>query len=638
MTRTLLTFVITRGDSSRTVHIERDVIKVGRDPNSHLQIDDDGAARMHAVIEAANCDDVQIIDLGNQGGTRVNGTLVNKRALVEGDRIQIGNVEIEFVSAQPVSAEAQPAVQRTTPAEAQPAFVPATNPFTSFDNSNAFNPFSAGAALTPTGDESDGYVMVRSAPAVPAEEVERSDADEIEVMVLWGDNMLHVAHVDADGAFTIGEAANADYVIPSSELGVNSLDLVSNAGGTPHLHIPSGAQGWVELEGVRMTTDDARLQSAVPLTAGAKAHLEVCGFTFRVALVAAGKRVPKGLAAGFEKRSPAFFGLSALAHAAIVASMALFVPPLGLTDDEGTDKDRLYAMQAYLASQAEREQEAKEEQAAAEDANGSTGDEGQRAKDEEGEMGKLNAAKTNRRFQLKGPKSNPDPHMSRPELVQQAREFGLIGLLANGIASDPNNPTATFGRDTALGQDDIAAMGNMFGEDIGESGGVGGLGLTGIGEGGGGRWEGIGLGDIGTIGHGSGSCAPGATNCQGFGNSHGRLTGAHKTKAPNVRVGTSTVSGRLPASTIQRVVRQSYGRFRMCYEQALRNNPNLTGRVTVRFVIGNDGAVSNASNGGSDLPDSGAVGCVVRSFYGLSFPSPESGIVTVVYPIQFSPG
>jgi hypothetical protein len=29
---------------------------------------------------------------------------------------------------------------------------------------------------------------------------------------------------------------------------------------------------------------------------------------------------------------------------------------------------------------------------------------------------------------------------------------------------------------------------------------------------------------------------------------------------------------------------------------------------------------------------------VVRSFSGLSFPQPENGIVTVVYPISFAPG
>ncbi len=52
-------------------------------------------------------------------------------------------------------------------------------------------------------------------------------------------------------------------------------------------------------------------------------------------------------------------------------------------------------------------------------------------------------------------------------------------------------------------------------------------------------------------------------------------------------------SGRLPPEVIQRIVRQNFGRFRLCYENGLRNNPNLQGRVSVRFVIGRDGAVSN---------------------------------------------
>jgi hypothetical protein len=116
------------------------------------------------------------------------------------------------------------------------------------------------------------------------------------------------------------------------------------------------------------------------------------------------------------------------------------------------------------------------------------------------------------------------------------------------------------------------------------------------------------------------------------------LGGAHATRAPQVRMGATTVNGRLPPEVIQRIVRQNYGRFRLCYENGLRNNPNLQGRVSVRFVIGRDGAVSNVSNGGSDLPDSSVVQCVVRAYYGLTFPQPEGGIVTVVYPIMFSPG
>ena len=48
----------------------------------------------------------------------------------------------------------------------------------------------------------------------------------------------------------------------------------------------------------------------------------------------------------------------------------------------------------------------------------------------------------------------------------------------------------------------------LWGDQIGEAYGAGGLGLTGIGEGGGGSGYGIGLGGIGTIGHGSGRGAP----------------------------------------------------------------------------------------------------------------------------------
>ena len=43
-------------------------------------------------------------------------------------------------------------------------------------------------------------------------------------------------------------------------------------------------------------------------------------------------------------------------------------------------------------------------------------------------------------------------------------------------------------------------------------------------------------------------------------------------------------------------------------------------------------------DGGSDIPDANVVQCVTRGFTNLSFPQPEGGIVTVVYPIIFNPG
>jgi hypothetical protein len=99
------------------------------------------------------------------------------------------------------------------------------------------------------------------------------------------------------------------------------------------------------------------------------------------------------------------------------------------------------------------------------------------------------------------------------------------------------------------------------------------------------------------------------------------------------------VNGRLPPEVIQRIVRQNMGRFRYCYERALDRNPSLQGRVVTRFVIARDGSVAFSTGEGpeSDLPDPGVLSCVARAFGALSFPQPEGGTVTVVYPLTLTP-
>ncbi len=122
----------------------------------------------------------------------------------------------------------------------------------------------------------------------------------------------------------------------------------------------------------------------------------------------------------------------------------------------------------------------------------------------------------------------------------------------------------------------------------------------------------------------------------GFGK--GKLGGSAKGKPPSVRVGATNISGSLPPEVVQRIVRQNFGRFRLCYEDGLRKDPALAGKVTVTFVIAADGSVSSAAASG-DLPDTAVRSCVARSFNTLSFPRPEKGgVVKVSYPIIFSPG
>jgi hypothetical protein len=105
-----------------------------------------------------------------------------------------------------------------------------------------------------------------------------------------------------------------------------------------------------------------------------------------------------------------------------------------------------------------------------------------------------------------------------------------------------------------------------------------------------------------------------------------------------VAAGAVQVNGRLSVDVVQGVVRKSFAGFRACYENGMRTNPNLAGRVTVKFVIDRSGSVATAQDGGSEMTDPTVVGCVVRGFGNLSFPQPEGGMVTVVYPIIFAQG
>jgi TonB family protein len=113
--------------------------------------------------------------------------------------------------------------------------------------------------------------------------------------------------------------------------------------------------------------------------------------------------------------------------------------------------------------------------------------------------------------------------------------------------------------------------------------------------------------------------------------------------APSLRQGATSTNGRLPAEVIQRIVRQHFGAMRGCYESGLARDGKLSGRVTVRFVISREGRVTEAapvdpSNASPRLADPAVVACVVDAFAKLTFPAPDGGTVTVVYPINFNPG
>jgi hypothetical protein len=497
------------------------------------------------------------------------------------------------------------------------------------------------------------YALVQSAPAIDAEEVE-SAAQAIEIRITWGASVLHVAHLTPARSFYVGadEAKDrrADFALPVDALGAVRAPLVlAEPGGGARVVAFPRATGRIELpgqpalsladaiaSGLATPCEELAGAYAIALPSGGRVRIESAGLTFEVAAVKAGRKVAGRVR--LDGRSLPYTALSMALHLGVLAAAAVFMPPMAMADEEGVPADQIAALRFMLTTTSEKETEQKPDDATTDtktqDREGGTG---AQAMGESGKMGSQTSSATNRRYAVEGPADNADPHIAKSNMLRDAGTFGVIGILSSLAAGDPSSPTAVWGRDEALGNDPRSANGNLWGQEIGDAAGLGGLGLTGIGEGGGGRYEGIGLGALGTIGHGSG-LGPGQGFGPGNGTSHGIGRGKHEGRGPVMRVATTNVSGHIPPEVIQRIVRQNFGRFRLCYENGLRNSPNLAGRVSVRFVIGRDGAVSSAANGGSDLPDGGVVSCVTRAFYGLSFPQPDEGIVTVTYPIMFSPG
>jgi len=292
-----LTFALYQGDQLvRRDMIAQDIVKVGKDPRSHLRVDDELASRMHAVIEVASPSDITLIDLGNEPGTLVNGQRVNKCKIRPGDQIQIGSTLIVLESAEVASSvPAQVAAVGPTGTAYMAASIPSaapsvpSAPANPFAGANPFaaaptaavnpfagaNPFAAaggataqfvasaapavvtpGLGIEPALDGSGGgftYSMVKSGPDVSPDEVEVAHVSAIEVMILWDTNVLHVSHLTPPRSFYVGEESGdknaCDYFVPSETLGTTRAPIVVARGLSAALVILPRSRGYVDLQG-----------------------------------------------------------------------------------------------------------------------------------------------------------------------------------------------------------------------------------------------------------------------------------------------------------------------------------------------------------------------------------------------------
>jgi hypothetical protein len=282
------------------------------------------------------------------------------------------------------------------------------------------------------------------------------------------------------------------------------------------------------------------------------------------------------------------------------------------------------------------------------DGNGEAGG-GSRSAGPEGSAGAVLSRAVRRHFSVaKVDRDRTPALLARAEAIADARAFGLLGILPEGR----RGPASLLDSLDENALDAASSRGLLSALIAGEAYGKDALGLSGVGLGGGGIGEGVGLGRVGEVGHSDGAPGPGTggmgspgTLGHGFGWGGswdtawaGRGNVGRGTKVLRLHRAPVDDDARLPPEAISRVVRQNFGRFRLCYERGLVRDPSLAGRVTTHFLVGPGGVVKSAADAGSDLKDREVVGCIVRAFYGLTFPAPPGDVlVGATYPIVLSP-
>lgn len=483
------------------------------------------------------------------------------------------------------------------------------------------------------------YAVVRRGPSVSDADVERSDAEVIEVQVRWGRAVLGVVHVGLDKSWSLGEGSAI--VVPEERLGAATLALLERG----EVVIPAGAQLSVERDGVKASREQLAAAGSstdrIALTGSTKVHVTLgsdaaTAITVTASRVRAGKKSPR---AAIMKR-----GIFALSAATLVANVAFVLAaahmPVGSLDDDASPLDRDTTAQLIQLNKMSMMKE-NPEQEAQKDANPGEkmgGAEGARAKGPSGLAGKQDAPVHGGHFAISGqaPTDTLHDRLASTQRMLDNGTYGAIGAL-NSVFREmgPTDPSSAF----AVGIDPTGAIGNFDGALPGDAYGVGGKGTFGLSDGGNGWADGFGIG-FKNVGFGPGGTREGGCTKEPC----SRIKGTHRPSGTRVIEPGITPNGSgLPKDVIRRYVRGVYPAIRSCYESGLRRDPGLAGTVSVYFVIDSNGGVETAYDSGSTMSDGGVKSCVVGVFKGISFPAPTSadggpaGKVSVTYPLELSP-
>jgi TonB family protein len=112
---------------------------------------------------------------------------------------------------------------------------------------------------------------------------------------------------------------------------------------------------------------------------------------------------------------------------------------------------------------------------------------------------------------------------------------------------------------------------------------------------------------------------------------------ADREVAIKANVGSGSISGQEGTGQIDRnsvtaVFSRRKSAIKSCYERSLKTNPNLKGKVTIKFTIGPAGRITDISVAQNTTGDAGVGECIIGKVRAWRFDPPSGGSVTFSYP------
>ncbi|MEZ4407974.1 MAG: AgmX/PglI C-terminal domain-containing protein [Polyangiales bacterium] len=529
-----------------------------------------------------------------------------------------------------------------------------------------------------------------------AAQVEDVRASVVEVTVLWSRAVLHVAHLDADGGFSLSASAPKEgshakltaagvaaggaailggaaagvmaasvvgalaaagslgaamvaqqrrerasrarerFVVDGERLGVEELPVVMRSRDEVRFVFGPGAAGEVELHGVKRSIDELRaagIASPSPSVEGATEVAMVPGGRYRLEIGDLAVVAKVVPAARRFATAPRRDRALAASGAAAMLAVATMIGAMKLAAPDGS---MLTAESSDASLAALRDfiarHESRPEETPAPHEAAAAAAPTGQAASREAGAMGRPHANSDGRYQIR--RRDAPPQVGPRNAREVVENSGVFVALGRPSAT-PNLGPSVFDGMIASGNDDTDVNGRMNGDHVGE--GEGSYGLDGVGTGVGGGGHGdhtVGTGPLGTLGNGF--CPPGQV-CRVGASVGVRSLGPRHPHGPIVRTVAPAVEGISP-EVIRRVVQRNLGQVNRCYEQGLSINPRLSGRVAVRFVIGGGGTVLGASVAQDSLGAPSVSACVAGAVRRWSFPVPATnGPITVTYPFTFMP-